>query len=139
MIFVVPAATPVTTPVVALSEFTVATLASLVLQMPPVDASVSVVFAPAHTESVPVIGDIAFTVIGYVALHPVGSVYVTVNVPEVIPVVIPVAEPIVARPALLDIHDPPALAEVNTADDPIHTMLSPVTEAGNGLTVTVVV
>ena len=65
----VPVATPVTIPVVAP---TVAVAVLLLLQPPPVVASLSVVVAPMHTTAVPVItpGN-GFTVTAAVIVHPV--------------------------------------------------------------------
>ena len=66
-----PAATPVTTPVVAT---TVAVGRLLLLQLPPVDMSANVVVAPMHTIATPVIPDgFGLTVTGVVIVHPVPS------------------------------------------------------------------
>jgi hypothetical protein len=69
---VVPAATPVTTPEVALI---VATVTLLLLHVPPVVASLSVSVEPAHTPATPDIAEGAlFTVTTLVTLHPVLNV-----------------------------------------------------------------
>ena len=69
--FRVPLAIPATTPVV----FTVPSAVLLLLQVPPVVASVSVVVDPAHTLLVPAIAaGVALTVTGVLIKQPVGSV-----------------------------------------------------------------
>jgi hypothetical protein len=55
------------------------------------------------------------------------------------PVTIPVAEPTVATPGLLLLHIPPDVASLKGKDEPAHTDVGPVIDAGGGLTVTVVV
>lgn len=70
-ITLVPAATPVTTPVIGA---TVATPGVMLLQVPPGVASLSVVELPAHTDKVPVIGASGFTVNEIVAIQPAGVV-----------------------------------------------------------------
>lgn len=69
--FRVPLAIPATTPAV----FTVPSAVLLLLQVPPVVASVSVVVDPAHTLLVPAIAaGVALTVTGVLIKQPVGSV-----------------------------------------------------------------
>ena len=67
MIVVVPPAIPVTRPVAAPM---VATPGVPLLQAPPAVASLNVVVLPTHTVSVPVIGDIGFTVTTAETEHP---------------------------------------------------------------------
>ena len=63
----VPVATPVTTPVADPTDIA----APVVLHVPPVTASVSVVTDPAHTVLLPAIDvGVLFTVTGFVAEHP---------------------------------------------------------------------
>ena len=66
----VPADTPVTTPVLP----TAARLVLLLLQVPPVEASVKAVVKPTHTLAVPVIAaGKGLTVTGVVIIQPVES------------------------------------------------------------------
>ena len=102
----VPALTPVTMPVAAP---TVAVPVPPLTHVPLGDVLASVVVAPTHTCIVPVTGfGAGFTVISFVALHPVGlNVYDMVTVPVVTPVTIPEEMPIVAVVASLLYHNPP--------------------------------
>jgi hypothetical protein len=61
------------------------------------------------------------------------------DVPAVTPVTIPEAAPIVAMLVLPLSHVPPAEASVSVVVRPIHTVAVPPMDAGNGLTVTIVV
>jgi len=70
-IVTVPAETPVTVP----APFTVATPGALLVQVPPIVASLSDVVAPVHTVDEPVITfGVEFTVTGVFAKQPVGIV-----------------------------------------------------------------
>ena len=72
VMFALPAAIPVTIPDVA---FTVATDVLLLVQVPPVTASLNVVVLPAQTDALPEIAaGVAFTVTYDVVEHPPGSV-----------------------------------------------------------------
>ena len=123
---VVPAATPVTIPVVPM----VATLVLVLLHEPPGEASERVSVAPKHRDSVPLIAPVAgatFTETGAVAMtvpHELLTVYVIKVVPVEMPVTIP-DDPTVAIPALPLFHVPPAEASVNAIDEPIHTTDGP--------------
>ena len=69
---VVPKATPVTTPV---PDPIVATVVALLLQVPPVTASVSVVFAPTQRAEAPMMADgVVYTCTIVVMRQPVGNV-----------------------------------------------------------------
>ena len=67
-----PAATPVTRPVV---EFTVAWAIALLVHVPPAVASLKAEVKPTHTFEVPVMAEgVVLTVIRVVAIQPVGNV-----------------------------------------------------------------
>ena len=89
----VPEAIPETIPVV---DPTVAAAVLLLLQVPPVVASLKVTVDPAQTLPETVIADIGLTVTVCIAVHPVVAVYVIFEVPLAIPVTTPEAEPTVA-------------------------------------------
>ena len=119
----VPAATPVTRPS---SEPTVAFAVLLLIQVPPVVASVRFVCSPAHTTAVPVIMPGAgLTVTSFVAEHPVLLIeYVIVAVPTVTPVTMPAPVPTVALPLLL-VHVPPVAMSLRLVVPPWHTAAVP--------------
>lgn len=110
----------------------------LLLHVPPVGVDANVVVYPVHTVSEPVIAEgVALTVIGFVAMQPVGNVYVSVAVPAETPVQMPVHAPTTAIVVLLLVHPQLVLPEEpNDDDDPAHTVDAPDIAAGNGLTVT---
>ena len=84
----------------------------LVLHVPPVLASVSMVVKPTHTFIMPVIATgNGFTDMTDVIKQPVGNLYVIVDVPTILPVTIPVAEPISALLLLL-LHVPNVVASL---------------------------
>jgi len=60
-------------------------------------------------------------------------------VPEVAPETIPEVEPTVATLVLLLVQLPPAVRLLSVKEEPGHTVLGPVMDAGSGLTVTTVV
>ncbi len=127
---------PVTTPVAISTELFVL----LLLHVPPVTASVSVVVNPIHTLLVP---DIAagngFTVNVIDVAHPVASsVYVISVVPVVRPVTIPDVDPIDATVDVPLLQVPPP-APVSVAAFPAHSADVPVIEAGKALIVIVFV
>ena len=132
VIVTVPVMTPASKPV---AEPMVAMVVLLLLQAPPVDASLSVVVLPVHTRAVPVIvpGN-AFTVTVATVKHPVGSVQVMVAVPTATPFTIPVADPTVAIEMLLLDHDPPVEVE-SAVVCATHNPKVPVMAPGAGLTV----
>ena len=130
----VPAVTPDTIP-----PETVAIAGVLLLHMPPEVASDSVTVPPVHT--VGLAGSIdpgaVFTVATVLAEQP-AIVYLIVAVPTVLPVTTPPAET-EAMPEALLLHAPLAVASVNVAVPPKHTVTGVgVIAAGVGLTVTVV-
>jgi hypothetical protein len=131
---VVPAATPVTTPV---EEPIVAADVLLLTHVPPA-AFVKVVVAPAQIEVVPVIAaGTALTETTPFTEQPVANIYVTEAVPEATPVTTPLEEPIVATDVLLLLHVPlPELATV--IEEPAHTADMPVIAEGSTFTVNVV-
>jgi hypothetical protein len=134
----VPVATPVTKPV----KPTVATAVLVLLQVPPGVISVSGVVLPAHTVRVPAIvaGCIGcgFTVMGLMAVQPVGNVYKIAGVPAATAVTIPV-DPTMARAVLLLLHAPPEVRSVNGTVNPAHSVFIPEIADGTGFTVTPVV
>jgi hypothetical protein len=143
VIVVVPAATPVTTPVEALI---VAVAVLAVDHTPPVVVLESVVVAPSHTDVVPVIAAttgklLIVTVVVTALVHPFEFVYVyvIVAVPAVTPVTFPVIELTVATAAFDVVHTPPDVVLVKIVLDPIHAFIVPPIAArtGNAFTLTV--
>ena len=132
--FTLPAATPVTSPVV----LTVAIVGSVALHVPPAAPSVSVVVTPAQIVVVPVIAPAdgsAFTVFIIVAvlLQPVLPsviVYPIVAVPAAMPVTTPPAT--VAVPGALLLQVPPVAASVSVVVEPAHSLAVPVIGATAG-------
>ena len=108
------------------------------LHTPPLVALNSGVVADGQTVNVPTTGPTVrngFTVTMAVAIHPVGNVYVMVDVPVNGP---PVTTPVLLTDAITNIlllHVPPP-ASVNAVVSPTHTLSVPVIADGNGLTVT---
>jgi hypothetical protein len=140
---VVPALTAFTIPPVPI----VATPVVLLLQTPSAVALASVVFALAHTLSVPVIAatvGIALTVTTeltvVVQLKPFVTTYEIVEVPAAIPVTIPEV-PIVATEVLLLDHTPPDVVFDKEVVDDSQTVKAPAIAGtvGKGLTVTTAV
>lgn len=126
-----PAATPVTTPVV----LTVAVATSLLLHVSDAGLDARVVVLPTHIDRLPVIEPgAACTVMLPVRRQPVGNVYVTVAAPAATPFTSPVEPPIVATVAGVIVHNPPAAVSVSVADAPTHTDVLPVIGPGSGLT-----
>ena len=143
VIVVLPAATPVTTPVDA---STVAVAVLLELQTPPAVALVSVVVEPTHTPVVPLIAattgnPLIVTAVVTELVQPFAFVYVYVIValPAVTPVTAPVIELTVATDVLLDVQTPPDVVFVKIVLDPIHALVVPPIAAsvGNAFTFTV--
>ncbi len=131
VIVTVPAATPVTSPLVLL---TVARAVLLLLHKPPVGLEASVIIAPVQTVPAPVIAVgavLTFTVV--VTEQVVGKVYVITVLPIVNPFTTPVDEPIVATAILLLLHVPPLGPVANVVELPAHTVVAPLIGAGNGL------
>jgi len=137
VIVVVLVVTPITIPD---EEPTVATVVVLLVQWPPVVASVNVVEAVPHTWNVPAIDAGAGTVFtdkSAVVLQPVGNLYVIVVVPLITPVTIPVEEPTVATEVVLLVQVPPGEASVSATVAPSQiAAIAPIT-AGIAFTVNV--
>jgi hypothetical protein len=121
---------------------TVALAVLLLLHVPPLTLSVSVIVAPSHTledpDIVPATGS-GLTVIMVVvaaAPQPFVIVYEMVTVPALTPVTSP-AEFTEAMPVLLLLHVPPPTDAVSVADAASHTVPAPDIEPadGRGLTV----
>ena len=108
---------------VALPMETIAIL--LVLQVPPVVASLTTAVPLWHTEVAPVIGtgvELIFTVA--VRVQPDSIEYVIVVDPAAIPATIPV-EPIEPTDGLLLLHVPPAEASLKLVEEPTHALSVP--------------
>ena len=125
MIVVVPALTPVTTPVPSMvatdmsdaSQFTAVVLDNVVVE-------------PSHTFREPVIAvGSAFTTNGTVVRQPVGSVYDIVVAPAVPPLTIPAlfTGAVTAEPVL---HTPPGVDEFSALVWPTHALAVPVIASG---------
>ena len=105
----------------------------LLLQVPPGVALDSPCVMPTHTWLLPAIGaGSEFTVTVAVEIHPVGSVYVTSEVPTASPFITPPG----AAPAfaLLVLHVPPAGELVRFVVYPMHTPMLPEMAAGKSFT-----
>jgi hypothetical protein len=132
---VVPALTPVTTPV---DEPTVATPVALLLHVPPDVAFARVVVVPVHMLVFPVMGRRALMVTTAVMAHPPDGVYEIVVLPPATPVTTPV-DPTVAMDVLLLVHVPLPAASVSVTVPPAQTAELPVIAGGSADTVTTVV
>jgi len=134
VMFDVPPDTPVTIP---LDEPTVAFAPWLLNQVPPASVLDSVVVAPWHTVSVPVIAaGNGFTVTIAVLIQPPLPVYVMLVVPAVTPVTTPEVTPIVATDGVALVHEiPPGRMLYTTFVLPIHTGTLPLIAAAPPLTV----
>jgi hypothetical protein len=127
VIVAVPAVTPVTTPV----DPIVATLASLLLQVPFATVLASVIEDPAQTVDAPVIAaGVTNTVTTWVARHPVEvKVKVIVAVPAAAPLVTtPLEDPTDAIAALLLLQVPAPPVADRLVVELAHTVNVPVTE-----------
>jgi hypothetical protein len=132
----VPEEAPVTAPIALLVPI-VATDRVPLTHVPPTEF-VRVVVVPTQVVAVPPIAaGSALTVTIAVFLQPVGSVYVIVDVPPATPVTKPDDEPMVATPALLLTHVPPASALLSNVVAVTQAFSVPVMAAGRALTVTV--
>jgi len=121
---------------------TVATAASVLLQVPPVMVSVHVVVRPIHTVAAPVITDgIGVTVTVAVEKQPVGMVKLIIAVPPEIPVTTPVVGFTVATEVVLLLHVPGSGGGIvdKGVVAPAHIDSVPVIAGatGRGLTVTI--
>lgn len=132
----VPAATPVMSPEVRPA---VATPVLLLVQLPPLIASLSVMVVATHSADAPIIavGE-GLTVTVVVVTQPVGNVYTIVVEPRLPPVTIPVVRPMVATVVALLVQVPPPLFD-SVMLAPIHTAEAPDMADGSGLTVNVLV
>ena len=127
---VVPAELPVTTPVVAVTDPTVAIAVDPLLHTPPVVDSVSIVLRPLHTVVVPINGaGRGLTVMVKNLAQVVGNVYIMFGLPAATPVTTPVEGFTVASPVLLDVHVPPEIELVKVMVKPEQTDVGPVTGA----------
>lgn len=142
---VLPAATPITTPLVALID---ATPGLLLLQVPPtLPLLVRVVDNPAQTVVVPLMvpaSGSGFTVTRCVALDvpqiaAEPTVYIIVAFPAATPVTTPVVALTVATPGVVLVHVPPLFPlALKLMVDPAHTADAPliVPASGSEFTVT---
>ncbi len=136
MIVALPAATPLTRPVVELTE---ATDALLLAHVPPIVASVNSVVLPVHNDDEPLIAAGAVvTVRMRVAMQLVANVYVIVALPEATPVTIPLV-PTVATAVLLLLHAPPVVASAKVVVSSGQTDAVPVIAAGFAFVVNIAV
>ena len=103
----------------------VATPVFVLLHVPPVVASLSIVVVPAHILVVPVIGVAGFTVTTAVAEQPAAVMKVIVEVPGDTPVIIPVAAPAVATAVLLLLQVPAPAELLRVVVLPWHTVRVP--------------
>lgn len=139
MIVAVPAVVP---PVTLPDASTVAISVLLLLHVPPLAASASVIIAPAHTADGPVIaGGGVFTDISVLAVQPEPIAYTAVAVPPDTPLNTPVSGSIVAIEVGVTLHIPPVSASVNVIVVPgtRHTDDGPPIGGGTGFTVTTAV
>jgi hypothetical protein len=131
MVAVPALAPPVTIPDVP----TVATPVFVLLQVPPVVASLNEVVAPWHTAAVPLMAVIGLTVTTVRALQPRLVVYVIVLVPDATPVTSPEPSTVAFAVALL-LHVPVPVVSLSVTTDPAHILAGPPRIAVIGLTVT---
>ena len=131
---------PLTVPpaVIPVVKPTVATLVALLLHVPPVVPSVSVIVEPEQTAVIPEMGKgEAFMVTAMLLVHPARAEYVIVSAPGVTPVIVPAPGKTVAIPVLLLLHVPPVVASIKIVVAPVQAVVAPVITAGNELTVTI--
>jgi hypothetical protein len=111
-----------------------ATVGALLFHIPPGVALPIVVVPPTHSTPAPVraAGE-GNTVMIFVAMQPVVTVYPIVAVPLAIPVTIPVVTftEALAEPLIM-LHVPPADASLNVTLAPSHTVPRPLIAAGVG-------
>ncbi len=129
----VPALTPVIIPDVLLM---VATVISLLLQVPPDVVLLSKADDPSHTVVVPLmVAGLLYIIIVVVRTHPAPNEYEIVAEPAATPVTTPVEPSMVAVDVLLLLHVPPDTGWPNVAVVPTHTPVGPVIAAGVALIV----
>src|SRR5947208_3202258 len=110
----------------------VAIPAGLMLQVPPVEASVSVVHAPTHILKVPPIAagrGVTVTILLEVQ-PPEPNEFIIVVVPAVIPVTTPVDEFTVPTAVTVLLHEPPPEDDVSVISCPTHTLFGPLIVPG---------
>ena len=133
----VPDATPVTIPA---PVPTVATVVVLLAQVPPVVPSVKVIVEPAQNAVEEEIADgVVLTVTTAVAVHPVPSDYVIIDVPDKTPVTTPVLLPTVATVVVPLDQVPPVVPSVNVMVEPAQNAVEVEIVPGTELAVTTVV
>jgi len=142
---VLPAATPVTTPVVA---STVATPGVVLLQVPPLlPLELKLMVEPAHTAEAPLMVPASGSELTVTTIPAVDepqllvTLYVIIVVPADIPVTSPVAALTVAL-VVLELFQVPPMSPpilVKKIEEPVHTDVGPsmIPAFGTGLTVTV--
>jgi hypothetical protein len=127
----VPTDIPVTTP----PEDT-STCELVLLKLPPIVGSASVMLVPTQSDVGPVIGaGLGLTVTPMVARHPSELVNVTVSLPGAMPVTIPEVVPTVEMPGL-DVDQRPGSASLRKVVNPTQTEGVPLIGEVKGLTVT---
>ena len=126
----VPAVTPVNTPD---AEPIVAIDGAPELHAPPAGTVLTVVDAPAQTNTDPIATGAGFIVTIRNTKHPEGSVYIMESVPGILPVTTPVADPTEAF-ALLALHVPPGARSASVVVVPGQTVATPVIVAGTAFT-----
>ena len=128
----VPVVRPaVITPVVLL----IVAKVPVIPQVPPADASVTVIDCPVHTPAGPVMAvGVEYTVITLVVLQPAAKVYVMVSVPGFEPTTKPVDAPMLRfTPALVQV--PPGTPSVAVVAEPTQIPPDDTMADGEGLTV----
>jgi hypothetical protein len=126
-----PAASPLTTPVANPMD---AMDVLLLLQVPPVVASLRVMLFPWQTTDGPVMGESGKTTTLLVEKHPAGVIYLMLTIPPETPVIIPETLPIVAIEVVALLHVPPGAELLNVVALPVQTVAAPVI-TGVGFTV----
>ena len=123
-----PADTPVTIPPV---ELMVATDVLTLVQPPPETPSLSVIIAPTHTGTFPVMPvGVGLTVIVSASAQPPVTVYEIMVVPRANPDTIPEDAPMVAT-VVLPLTHVPATPSVSVIVDPTHTADGPPIAVGD--------
>lgn len=131
-ITMVPEAIPLTTPVPGTTD---ATEGLLLVQIPPMVGSVSVILSPTHTCVGPLIGPgAAITVTVVVAAQP-PAVYDISVVPLLMPVTRPEVETTVATVGVILLQAPPPTPSLSVRVEPTQILPAPVIAVGTGFTV----
>jgi hypothetical protein len=130
---VVPADTPVTTPVPLTA---VATLVVPLVHVPPVVASVNVIVEPAQKAAdAGMVDGVVLTVTIAVAVQPVPNEYVIMAVPETTPVTIPLLVPTVATDVVPLVQFPLVVPSVKVIVVPEQKAAAPDIAVGKPFTV----